>query len=291
MLGKFTPALLITLLALVASVATAPAAVTLDSADYVYPDSSGPNGFEPSSSKWSSSGNLTPASIANVGLGISDPDNASSLMYSHSSPPLASNPGALQALVRANSVVDTSSAWSNDAIGWRLVLDDGSKRMELTLARDPVSKGRVVRVQNAVNVQDIPFPWDNGFHNLYEVERLANGEFLVSVTNADPAAIDSVQTRTVPSSSLPSSGGGSLFGWGMGLAGGGASFWQEVHASVLGPDPAPDDGTAPLPPPQANTGSPQSGLNLRAAMKKCKKKSGKAKKRCIRRVRAKARLR
>ncbi len=127
---------------------------------------------------------------------------------------------------------DGSPAWVNEALGWRLILDDGAHRAELVLARDPGTRQRVLRVEGAAGVGLIAFPWDNDFHNVYEIGRLASGDFVVTAINKDPVATTQLPPKQIPAGSLPGTQG-AILAWGTGLAGGGASFWQSAHAEVL----------------------------------------------------------
>lgn len=211
-----------------------------ESADYlfVFPDPAGRNG-EPDPAVWSKRDNLTPQPFAGVGLGISDPDNASSLIYFHATPFLTSNASSpdfkntatFRGRVQVPAVPDNSTAWVNNALGWRLILDDGSRRGELALARDPGTKARQVRLEGST-AAPIPFPWDNAEANVYEISRLSSGDFVVTLTNADPAATNPIASVTVPAAQLPPTSGTAQFAWGMEETGGGSSFWQSTHGEV-----------------------------------------------------------
>lgn len=208
-------------------------AQVVETVDYVFPDPNTPLG-EPDPSVWASSGGLSPVPQFGVGLQIADPDNAASLLYFHASTELAiaANNATFQALVKTPVIPDASGGWSNDTTGFRLILDDSRKRLVLTLGRDPATNARQVVVMGAAGVAPIPFPWDNDYHNVYEIARLPNGDFSVNLTNNDPLATAPPVTKVVPAASLPASTGAAMFGWGMGAAGGGLSFWQETHGVV-----------------------------------------------------------
>lgn len=204
-----------------------------ETVDYVFPDPNTALG-EPDPSVWASSGGLSPMPVSGQGLQIADPDNAASLLYFRASTELANaaNNATFQALVKTPAINDASGAWSSDTTGFRLILDDSRKRLVLTLGRDPATKARQLVVMGAAGVAAVPFPWDNGFHNVYEIARLPNGDFNLSATNNDPAVAAAPVTKVVPAASLPASTGSAMFAWGMGATGGGVSFWQETHGVV-----------------------------------------------------------
>lgn len=208
-------------------------AQVLETVDYVFPDPNTALG-EPDPSVWASSGGLLPMPVSGQGHQIADPDSAASLLYFHASTELAnaSNNGTFQALVKTPHLADSSTAWSNDTTGFRLILDDSQKQLVLGLGRDPSTFARQVVVMGATGVAPIPFPWDNGFHNVYEIRRLPGGNFTFSATNNDPANVAQPVTVTISAASLPASTGVAFFAWGMGTEGGGVSFWQEVHGRV-----------------------------------------------------------
>ena len=105
------------------------------------------------------------------------------------------------------------------------------KRLVLGLGRDPSTHARQVVVLGASSVAPIPFPWESAFHHVYEINRLANGNFTITVTNGDPSSGDPPVTRIVPAAAVPASTG-AMFAWGMGTTGGGSSLWLEVRARV-----------------------------------------------------------
>ena len=204
-----------------------------EAVDYVFPDPNTADG-SPDPAVWSQSGTIVPRPIAGQGLLIADPDNAASLLYFHVSTELANpqNVATFRALVKTPPIPDASTAWDNDHVGWRLILDDGIRHAELLLGRDPTTKARQIQLLNAPSATPIPFPWDNNFYNLYEIGRLGNGDVVVTATNNDPASVNPPSTTTYAASLLPASGGTAFFAWGSGESGGGSTLWQEVHAQV-----------------------------------------------------------
>lgn len=211
---------------------------TLDTAEYVfaYPDPNGLNSA-PDPTVWATAAgsgiNVVP--MPGLGLGMADPDNSAHLLYYHATPFLSGSPASTNfhnmATFRVRSLVPyvaDGSGWFADAIGWRMIADDGTRRLELALSRSTTGN-RQVRIQNCA-VQPIPFPWDNELANSYQIDRLANGDFVLSLISADPSS--PVVTQTIPAGMLPASGGTPLFAWGTGREGGGAFYWQEVHAEV-----------------------------------------------------------
>lgn len=135
-----------------AGFAAAAGAQTVESADYVFvfPDPTGRNG-EPDPAVWmtSSTSNIDPIPVQGSGLAIVDPDNESSLVYFHPTALLggasnANNTATFRARVRTPPVDDQSPAWVDNAIGWRLFLDDGSHRAELLLCREASLVARVL---------------------------------------------------------------------------------------------------------------------------------------------------
>lgn len=87
-------------------------------------------------------------------------------------------------------------------------------------------------VLGAAGVPLLPFPWDNGFHNVYEIGRLPDGSFTLAAINNDPTSVAPPVHLTVPASQLPVSTGAAMVAWGMGNEGGGISEWQETHGVV-----------------------------------------------------------
>ncbi len=206
-------------------------AAVKETVDYVFPDPNTPLG-EPDPAVWASTGSLSPQPSA-LGLQITDPDDNAELLYFFGHTELANpaNIASFHVRSRSQALADASSAWSNDAIGFRLILDDSRRRVILTQGRDPVTKARQLVVLDAA-VSPIPFPWDNGFHNLYEIGRLPNGDFTIIATNNDPNATGEPVTVVVPGAALPASTGSAMLAWGMGAEGGGVCFWQEVHGQI-----------------------------------------------------------
>jgi hypothetical protein len=224
--------------------ASASEPVLLDSASYsfAYPDPSG-NGSLPDPAVWNRSvgGGAWEIPVEWRGLVISDPDNVATLMYTRHTSSLSGDPTSLDfantATFRVRSEVpyvsDGSLRWSAEAIGWRMILDDGSHRLELALSRSATYQ-RQVRIQNS-SADPIDFPWDNRFHNVYEITRLANGDFQIALANADPSSPNPIHVRTIQASQVPPSGGVPQFSWGMEREGGGAAYWTEAYAEVRGP--------------------------------------------------------
>lgn len=193
----------------------------------------------PDPAVWAQSGNIGPRGVEGRGLQITDLGEANSLLYSHATPEIGvgTNVTTFRALVRTPQLQDTATiAWSNDVTGFRLILDDSQHQLVLGLGRDPADPGtpkrRVLVVLGATGVPLLPFPWDNGFHNVYELSRLANGDFSLSATNNDPANTAPPLKLTIPAAQLPLSTGAAMVSWGMGTSGGGISEWQETHGVV-----------------------------------------------------------
>jgi hypothetical protein len=225
-----------------------PATVVLDSASYtfVYPEMPDPAVWTMQTYTWEYPVVQTP--IEGAGLSLVDPDNVASLMYVYNTPFLSGDPdnpnfqntAKFRVRVRVPYHSDGSSMWSAEAIGWRMILDDGSHRLELALSRS-ATYARQVRIQNS-SADPFPFPWDNRFYNVFEISRLANGDFQIALTNVDPSG-PPVHIRTIPASQVPPSGGTPQFSWGMDGDGGGTAYWLEAYAEVRGPasqTPTPD---------------------------------------------------
>jgi len=208
-------------------------AVVLKTFEYTFPDPNTSIG-EPDPSVWASSGNLNPQPSSR-GLLISDPDNASSLVYFHSATEIGApgNATTFRVTCASEPTSDSSTAWSNDAIGVRIILDDSQKRVVLGFGRDPATKARQIVFLGATGVAAIPFPWDNRFGHVYEIGRVGNGDFVVSVSDGDPNTSNPPIVRNIPAAQLPPSTGPAMAAWGMGAAGGGVSFWAEVRGEVF----------------------------------------------------------
>lgn len=226
--------------ALVAVAPTASAQATMvDSAVYIF-DYQNPSWPDPA--QWTAHGSgVQEQLVAGEGLFMSDPDNAASRLYSHPTAflsgdptsPHATNTAKLRATVRIPVTNNGSAAWTNDHVGFRLIIDDGARRIELVGGRETGTNQRYVRLLNSP-AQPISFTWDNDLDNVYELERLADGRAKITVTSA--AAIPT-QSRTYSLGELPPSGGTPMFAWGTGTTGGGFEVWKdvraEVHASAL----------------------------------------------------------
>jgi hypothetical protein len=208
-----------------------------DQADYVFSEAKSPK-FEPELTVWMRSGAREPTSLPGVGLVLNDGGNNDSRFYFRLSPQLAAprSVATLSAIVRTPPVSDTSLAWNSGTLGWRLIVDDGVRRLELGLARSSASGERQVQIIGATDGGSLPFPWDNNFHNGYEVSRRPSGEFVVTLTNRDPACAAAVTTATLKPNQLPRSTGRALFAWGTIEPGGGTAMWQEVHAKIAAPE-------------------------------------------------------
>jgi hypothetical protein len=227
---------LLALLALAAGAAAQEPCPVLECFDYVFPDPNQPVG-EPDPAVWALGGNLSPTAVEGEGLRIADPGDGGQLLYFHPSAALAdpTNVAKLRATVK---MFVNASAWSNNTTGLRLILDDSHRRLVVALGRDATTGAPQVVVLASTNPVTpipelaIPFAWDTAFFHTYELARLANGDYLVTVTNGDPSSADPSVRLTIPAASLPQSRVGPVFLWGMDAFGGGVSTWQEVHASV-----------------------------------------------------------
>lgn len=206
------------------------AAQVLYTAIYDFPDPNTAIG-EPDSAVWAATGNLSPISLAS--LVIVDPGNSASLLYSHSATEIGDpgNRATFRVIVAVPPISDASAAWSNDAIGVRIILDDGHKRAVLGFGRDPVTKARQIVVLGATGVAPIPFVWDNSFSKVVEITRLANGNFSISISSLSPGA-DPPIVRAIQAAQLPPSAGAAMVAWGSGTDGGGDSGWTEAHLIV-----------------------------------------------------------
>jgi hypothetical protein len=52
---------------------------------------------------------------------------------------------SVNAKVRTPPMDDASNAWLGDAVGFRLLLDDGQRHAELLFAGDPFTRGRLLK--------------------------------------------------------------------------------------------------------------------------------------------------
>jgi hypothetical protein len=207
---------------------------------FVYPDLPDPAVWETWTNTWG--GSVIQVPIDGRGLAMQDPDNGASLLYIHDMPELSGDPGnpnygntlTFQVRSQVPYVFDGSLAWSGDAVGWQMIVDDGNHRIELALSRSATFE-RTVRIQNCPAFVPVPFPWDNELENTYEMVRLENGYYQITLYNAD-ASLPPV-TSTIAGGSLPPSGGVPHIAWGMGIQGGGAAYWMQAHAEVYGPTP------------------------------------------------------
>ncbi|MFN2120840.1 MAG: PKD domain-containing protein [Anaerolineales bacterium] len=233
----------------------------LDSADYTFVY---PNLPDPAVWSVSAQGNVTQVPIDGTGLAMGDPDNLAELMYGHPTPFLTGDPNDPNfhntATFRVRAMVpyvfDGSLAWWDHAIGWRMIVDDGVHRLELALSRDAFF-ARKVWLDDCPSFVPMPFPWDNELTNTYEIRRLSNGDYEITLANEDPLAPGPF-TRTILAGQLPPSNGTPMFAWGSTLYGGGAYYWVEAHAEVSGPmvtnqPPVAGPIAAPLDPIPVNT--------------------------------------
>jgi Type VI secretion system/phage-baseplate injector OB domain len=118
-------------------------------------------------------------------------------------------PAGLGAGLRAQlftpRVPDDSGAWLDNAISTRLTLDDGVVRITLAPARDPRTLERVLRIEGSG--ERLPFPWDNGYANIVDIERRPDGHLAITATNLDPVGDGTSQTLLIgerpPSSGVP----------------------------------------------------------------------------------------
>lgn len=217
----------------------------LEKATYVYDPNNG-RGGAPDPAVWPTQdvGTVPVQGAPGLGWGIADPDSAAQLLYVHllsflsGSPtsPNARNTASFSVRLRTSGgMPDTTPPWDPDdnVTGGRVILDDGSHRVELALARDPVSKARQVRLLGAPSSAPvIPFPWDNDFPNTYEIARDTNGDFVVTLTNGDSTVPNRVTSQRYSKDLTAITSGVPRVAWGMGLKGGGATFWQEAHVQV-----------------------------------------------------------
>lgn len=227
----------LTALALLAVSVPATHAAVKEQVDYVFPDPNTALG-EPDPAVWAQSGNLEPNPVD--GLKITDPGSGGQLLYFHPSTHASTGQFLViwRAIVKMEPVPDPSDGWAGDVIGFRLILDDTSRRLVLGLGRDPATKARQVLVLQTVpgaapvplpGVPAIPFNWENGQFNVFEIGRSADGGYTFSAATAGSDPV----TRIIPAASLPPSVGSAVFLWGMDAFGGGTSTWQEVHGSVF----------------------------------------------------------
>jgi hypothetical protein len=180
------------------------AGVFADEATYLF-DPGAPR-FEPDPSVWIREGRLAPIAIPNRGLGASGV--GSTLSYTHFPPPLPERLGAgLRAQLFTPSVPDDSGAWLDNAISPRLSLDDGRVQLTVVPARDAVTFERVLLVEGLSAGLRLPFPWDNGYANIVDIDRRPDGQLAVTATNLDPTADGLSSTILIDESLLPASDG------------------------------------------------------------------------------------
>ena len=204
------------------------AGVVLDEANYLY-EPSAP--AEPDPAVWQKFGNISPIFGADS-LVLVDPDSSSSLLYVH---PIGQMPAAatetLRVTLRVPPISDASAAFDGDVAGGRVILDDGVKRAELQLARDPATRARIVSLGSGATGTPIPFKWDNDVFATYAILRAADGSMTVTITSSDPT-VPSVSKTYVPGELAPTNGS-AMFAFGSGEQGGGAFGFREVRAQVV----------------------------------------------------------
>lgn len=207
-------------------------AVVKEQVDYVFPDPNTEYG-EPDPAVWTNSGNISWQPVEGRRLLLQDNGALHSLEYSHASSELANPTNASVFRATIWMPAQPEGAFSaNGLIGGEVVLDDAKKRLILRFGRDGAGVRQLV-IEGAAGVPAIPFPWDNNKPNVYEVGKLANGDYFVAATNGDPVNGDPPVTRNIPQASVPSTLGSAVFLWGMAPEGGGNMFWQEVHGAVF----------------------------------------------------------
>jgi Type VI secretion system/phage-baseplate injector OB domain len=162
--------------------------------------------YEPDPSVWTQQGRLEPIAVPNRGLGADGV--GSTLSYTHVPPPLQDGLGAgLRAQLVTPLVPDDSGAWLDDAISPGLTLDDGRVQVTVVPGRDSATFERVLLVENAAAELRLPFPWDNGYANIVDIDRRGDGKVAVMATNLDPAADGRANTLLIEDAVLPSSDG------------------------------------------------------------------------------------
>lgn len=223
--------LIVVALALVVAV---PAHATPIIADYVF-DSNALNLPDPA--VWSVSGNITPFPVAGVGLGIFDSESLDSLLYEHLIPVSAlAGTISFHAVAQLPSNSDTSAAFVNNTIGWRMILDDGVRRAELLLMRDPGTALRQIGLTGVAG-SPTPFGWDTNIPHSFEIARAMNGDFTITAIDGSNGG---VATRTIAGGQLPPSSGTAFAAWGTVDEGGGATFWTEAHLTAAAASPVPE---------------------------------------------------
>jgi hypothetical protein len=171
-----------------------------------------------------------------TGLTLADPGNSARLLYGYQpaqlsgdpASPAFSNTARFRVVSSAEYVPDGSAYWSAESTAWRMVFDDGRHRLELKFARSTTGR-RQVWIGNTA-MAPFEFPWDNGLANTYEIARHSNGDFTVTIQNADPAV--PVQSQLVPGGMLEWTHGAPLVAWGMAGEGGGVAHWTAVQFDV-----------------------------------------------------------
>lgn len=173
------------------------------------------------------------------GLTLADSGSGMQLLYEYypanlsgdAANPAHYNTAKFRVVSSAQYVNDGSAYWSAESTAWRMILDDGWHRIELKFARSTTGR-RQVWVGNTA-VAPFEFPWDNGLANTYEIERHSNGDFTVTIWNADPAV--PAQTRFIPGGMLGWTHGTPTAAWGAHWEGGSVASWTEAHLEVNKP--------------------------------------------------------
>lgn len=182
---------------------------------------------------WSRAGTVRTIG-ASVRYGVQDFDDGGFLLFSHPTTPIcaASKTALLRAHVRPSSV-GLFVFFQDVTHGFRLILDDGCRRLELKLVIHVEPQGGVIAV---IEVEGTPgplrlaFPWRVDSDQTYEIDRLANGDFVIQAAIDEPTIPS--QSLSVPASSLPATTGRPEFVWGTGLFGRGQAIWSTVHGEV-----------------------------------------------------------
>lgn len=241
--------------------AAAPPTPQLEQADYVFacPDTNELNQCEPQdvlpdpavwtanrvptvdSGSWcvGSGDSVAQCAWTGGGLTLVDPGNGKQLLYEYhpanlsgeAASPAHFNTAKFRVVSSAEYVSDGSGYWSAESTAWRMIFDDGWHRLELKFARSTTGR-RQVWVGNSA-IAPFEFPWDSGLAHTYEIERHSNGDFTVTIWNADPAV--PAQTRFIPGGMLGWTHGTPTVAWGTHWEGGSVASWNEVHFEVNKP--------------------------------------------------------
>lgn len=219
------------------AIASTPSLIGSVDYTFVYPNLPDPSVWTVSTNPWGGTVNQVP--IDGGGLAMYDTGGSASLLYIHDMPELSGDPShpnygntlTFQVRSQVPCHSDGLLPWGDHAIGWRMIVDDGVHRIELALSRSATFE-RTVRIQSCPALVPVPFPWDNELENTFEIARLDNGYYRITLYNADPSLPP--VTRTIAEGSLPPSAGWPHIAWGMGIQGGGVAYWMQAHADVYG---------------------------------------------------------